>query len=191
MWRMKVVQKLQNPEVGSKGSVKNSLSLSLDDLKASGEQVELVAVNQYLNVPVLLQAPCRLHLPGTMPISWPRPISTLPVRSFVTSVTAGDVLPVGQLHELKGIAFDSGFGIKVVDVSTDGGRTWRTATLGEDLGRFSFRQWRMPVTFAQKGEALLMVRATNNRGEQQSMKPNWNPGGYQRQVVETTPLLTA
>ena len=38
-----------------------------------------------------------------------------------------------------GIAWDGGYGIRSVEVSTDGGKTWLPATLGEDLGRFAFR----------------------------------------------------
>ena len=32
-----------------------------------------------------------------------------------------------------------------VEVSTDGGKTWQAATLGEDLGRFAFRTWSFPL----------------------------------------------
>ncbi|MFT6052969.1 MAG: sulfite dehydrogenase [Halioglobus sp.] len=133
---------------------------------------------------------CVCVAPGTAAAET-RPISTLPVRSFITSVAAGDVLPAGRVQDLKGIAFDGGFGLKSVDVSIDGGRNWAAATLGQDLGRFSFREWRLSVTFTGKGETTLMVRASNNQGEQQSMKANWNPGGYQRQVVEKTPVIIA
>lgn len=120
-----------------------------------------------------------------------RPISTLPVRSFLTSVTAGGVLPAGQVVELKGLAFDRGAGLKAVDVSIDGARSWRSATLGSDLGRFSFREWRLPVTFERKGPASVMVRATNRQGEVQPMKADWNPGGYRRRVLETTSITIA
>ena len=48
---------------------------------------------------------------------------------------------VGQDVEVRGIAWDGGYGIRSVDVSVDGGRTWSTAELGQDLGRFSFRAW--------------------------------------------------
>ncbi len=77
-----------------------------------------------------------------------------------------------------------------VAVSVDG-RTWEDATLGEDLGRFSFRQWRLPVTFAQKGKILMQVRATSNKGEVQPLTASWNPAGYLRNVVESTPINIA
>jgi hypothetical protein len=128
--------------------------------------------------------------PGTSPEKT-RAVSTIPVRSFITSVMAGDTLPVARTVELKGIAFDGGSGIKTVEVSIDGGQQWRAAKLGEDLGRFSFREWRLPINVANKGQATLMVRATSNKGEMQPWEASWNPGGYHRNVIESTPVTFA
>ena len=133
---------------------------------------------------------CQCVAPGSAAAKT-RPISTLAVRSFITSVAAGGVLPAGRPVELKGIAFDSGAGIKSVEVSQDGGRNWHAATLGADLGRYSFREWRLPVTFAAKGPALLMVRASNMRGETQPAAADWNPAGYRRHVVESYAVTIA
>jgi DMSO/TMAO reductase YedYZ molybdopterin-dependent catalytic subunit len=119
------------------------------------------------------------------------PISILPVRSFITSVMPGGVLPAGRTIELKGIAFDGGAGIKAVDVSIDAGQSWRAATLGNDLGRYAFREWRLAVSFPRKGKAVLMVRASNRQGETQPMAADWNPGGYRRHAVESTPVTIA
>jgi sulfite dehydrogenase len=120
-----------------------------------------------------------------------RPIGKLAVRSFITSVRPNETLPAGRAVELKGLAFDSGAGIKLVEVSVDGGRSWRAATLGEDIGRFSFREWRLPVIFADKGKVLLMVRATTNSGEVQPIKARWNPSGYLRNSVESISVVIA
>lgn len=133
---------------------------------------------------------CLCVAPGTTAAKT-RAISTLPVRSFITSLAAGAVLPAGRPVELKGIAFDSGAGLKMVEVSVDGGSTWREATLGADLGRYSFREWRLPVQFAAKGRALLMVRAANRSGEVQPMQADWNPAGYRRHVVESYAVTIA
>jgi sulfite dehydrogenase len=133
---------------------------------------------------------CQCVAPGTAAAKT-RPISTLPVRSFITSVQNGGVLPAGRAVVLKGIAFDGGAGIKSVEVSIDGGQQWREATLGKDLGRYSFREWRAPAKFAQKGQALLMVRATNTKGEVQPATADWNPAGYRRHVIESTAVTIA
>jgi sulfite dehydrogenase (cytochrome) subunit A len=81
--------------------------------------------------------------------------------------------------------------VKAVQVSTDGGRQWRDATLGRNLGRFSFRAWRAVVSFARSGPAVLMVRATNAKGEVQPATVDWNPAGYRRHVIESTPVTIA
>ena len=119
------------------------------------------------------------------------PISTLPVRSFITNIRTDDILPLNSPIELKGIAFDSGVGIKAVDVSVDSGKTWQRAKLSESLGRFSFREWKLTVSFSKVGAKVLMVKATNKKGETQPVEATWNHGGYRRNLIETTPITIA
>jgi DMSO/TMAO reductase YedYZ molybdopterin-dependent catalytic subunit len=132
---------------------------------------------------------CNCTEPGTPPKST-IPIGRLTVRSFITSLGDGAKVAAGQPITLKGIAFDGGTGIKEVAVSTDDGKSWTPAKLGQDLGKFSFREWQLPVTLAA-GPHALMVCATSNGGQTQPMKPLWNPAGYLRNVVETTRVTAA
>ena len=44
------------------------------------------------------------------------------------------------------------------------------AKLGKDLGKYSFREWTLPVTLAA-GAHVLKVRATSNDGKVQPDKP--------------------
>ena len=104
--------------------------------------------------------------PGTAPKAT-IPINRFTVRSFITNVADGAKLKPGSTT-LKGIAFDGGKGIKEVAVSTDGGKTWTPAKLGKDLGKYSFREWKLPVKLAA-GSHELKVRATNNAGDTQPM----------------------
>jgi hypothetical protein len=99
-------------------------------------------------------------------------------------------LKVGVQTALKGIAFDGGSGIKAVAVSTDGGNVWAEAKLGADLGKYSFREWQIPVKLGA-GEYELKVRATSHSGETQPMQPLWNGAGYLRNVVETVRVRVA
>lgn len=127
---------------------------------------------------------------GTVP-SKSKPITKLKVRSFMTSIEANQTLPLGKVTTLKGIAFDGGSGIKQVELSTDNGATWQQAILGKDLGNYSFRAWRFNFKPSQKGPAKIMVRATSNANETQPLQASWNPGGYLRNVIETTQILVA
>jgi len=120
--------------------------------------------------------------PGTAPKAT-IPINRFTVRSFITSLADGAKLKSGRIV-LKGIAFDSGKGIKEVAVSTDGGKTWVPAKLGRELSKYAFREWKLPVKLAA-GSYELKVRATSNAGEVQPAEPRWNPAGYLRNVIET------
>jgi hypothetical protein len=117
------------------------------------------------------------------------PINRFTIRSFITSVADGAKLKAGRAM-LRGIAFDGGKGIKEVAVSVDGGKTWTNAKFGKDLGKYSFREWKLPVKLAA-GPVELKVRATSNGGETQPDTQRWNPAGYLRNVVETIRVTVA
>jgi sulfite dehydrogenase (cytochrome) subunit A len=133
--------------------------------------------------------PCGCIEPGTAPKAT-IPINRFTVRSFITNVNNDARLNARKTLSLRGIAFDGGKGIKEVKVSTDNGTTWIPAHLGRDLGRYSFREWKLPVKLAP-GVHELRVRATNNAGETQPMAPGWNPAGYLRNVVESVRVTAA
>lgn len=119
------------------------------------------------------------------------PINRLNPRSFVTNLKAGATLPAGKPASVRGIAFGGDTGVKQVDFSADGGRTWHAARLGKDEGKYSFRRWETRFTPKAKGAAVLMVRATNSKGEVQPAAANWNPSGFMRNIIESTPVTVA
>jgi len=119
------------------------------------------------------------------------PISRLNVRSFITSLTDAAIVPAGIETQVRGIAFDGGEGIREVLFSEDGGRAWRQATLGADIGRYSFREWTIDFTPPAPGDYPLQVRAVNRVGETQPMKALWNASGYMRNGVETLRVRAA
>src|SRR5579872_182334 len=126
---------------------------------------------------------CNCVEPGTAPKAT-IPINRFKVRSFITSVSDDAKLKAGKPSMIKGIAFDGGTGIRSVAISSDGGKNWAPARLGTNLGKYSFREWQVPVML-QTGTHELKVRATSNGGEVQPMDPRWNGAGYLRNVVET------
>jgi DMSO/TMAO reductase YedYZ molybdopterin-dependent catalytic subunit len=132
---------------------------------------------------------CACVAPGTAPAKT-RPIGRFNVRSFITSVAEGGRIAADRPVTLRGIAFDGGSGIRGVRVSADGGHSWAEATLGRDLGRYSFRPWETTLTLSP-GRHALMPQATSNAGEAQPTEPRWNPSGYTRNVVETVTVEAA
>jgi sulfite dehydrogenase (cytochrome) subunit A len=132
---------------------------------------------------------CACVPPGTAPKAT-IPINRLDVRSFINNVTDGAKVKAGGETLLKGIAFDGGYGITDVLLSTDGGKIWTEAKLGQDLGKYSFREWQTVVKLPA-GNHELNVRAVNRIGQSQPSEPLWNPPGYMRNVVETVRVSAA
>jgi DMSO/TMAO reductase YedYZ molybdopterin-dependent catalytic subunit len=119
------------------------------------------------------------------------PINRMVPRSFFTNVRNGAVAKVGAPLELRGIAFGGDAGVAQVKISTDGGRQWQPAQLGTDYGKYSFRQWSATVRFATPGARRVAVMAINTNGVAQPAQPNWNGGGFMRNVVETVSVQAA
>jgi hypothetical protein len=113
------------------------------------------------------------------------PINRMVPRSFFTSLTEGAAIRHGQTLNVRGIAFGGDSGVAKVLVSVDGGHRWQDARLGTYHGKYSFRQWEIPLRFAAVGPQRLMVKAVNAAGAGQPDRPNWNAGGFMRNVIES------
>jgi DMSO/TMAO reductase YedYZ molybdopterin-dependent catalytic subunit len=119
------------------------------------------------------------------------PINKLNPRSFITNIAAGTNVAVGKPLAVRGIAFGGDTGVRRVDFSSDGGKSWQAAHLGRDEGKYSFRRWEARFTPAVRGGYALMARCTNAAGEVQPNEPNWNPAGFMRNVIESTTVMAA
>lgn len=111
------------------------------------------------------------------------PITEIVVNTLVTSPAAGQQVRAGTPLVVKGLAWDAGYGIRSVDVSTDDGQSWRRAELGADPGRFSFRQWQY-VFQPSRGRHTISARASNGVGETQVQQLIFNPAGYNNNVMQ-------
>lgn len=112
------------------------------------------------------------------------PITSMPVRSFLVAPDGASKLPAGLPVTLRGQAFSGRGAVTRVEVSADGGATWRAAALGPDLGPFAFRPWSLAWTPPAPGRFVLAVRATDASGATQTDAAVWNPGGYLWSQVE-------
>jgi DMSO/TMAO reductase YedYZ molybdopterin-dependent catalytic subunit len=85
---------------------------------------------------------------------------------------------------LEGRAW-SGLGeLEVVDVSTDGGDSWATAEIEDDVGSpWAWRRWTFEWN-ATEGEHELCCRARDAAGNEQPLEPSWNLGGYANNAVQ-------
>ena len=116
-------------------------------------------------------------------------ITEMMVNALITGPCDGAKVKAKAGVDLAGIAWDGGHGISGVDVSSDGGRTWTAAALGEAHGRFAFRTWRHPVRLERKGRHVIMARATNRIGQTQPAHAIANPSGYHHNAVQRLTLV--
>ncbi len=112
------------------------------------------------------------------------PITEMVVNSLMTSPMPGQKSRRGSVVEINGIAWDGGYGVNRVEVSIDAGQTWRAAELGQDHGRYSFRQFSFKFRPDRKGPVTVMAKASNRIGATQTFELIHNPAGYHHNVVQ-------
>jgi DMSO/TMAO reductase YedYZ molybdopterin-dependent catalytic subunit len=119
------------------------------------------------------------------------PINRMVPRSFITNLTNAATVKSGARLPVRGIAFGGDRGVAKVDLSVDGGHSWQPTALGQDEGAYSFRRWTAEVAAPASGTLTLMARCTNTAGLAQPAEPNWNPGGFMRNVIESVRVSVA
>jgi DMSO/TMAO reductase YedYZ molybdopterin-dependent catalytic subunit len=118
------------------------------------------------------------------------PITECVVNSLITSHADGASVKAGTRASVGGIAWDGGYGIRVVEVSTDGGKTWAEATLGPDAGKYALHTWTYQF-IPQRGRTKVTARATNAIGQGQTTALILNPAGYHHNVMHSVTLVAA
>lgn len=119
------------------------------------------------------------------------PITELVVNSLMVSPEAGQSFKSGHPIEVTGMVWDGGHGIERVEVSTDDGQNWRPAVLDQDHSRFTWRRWNYLFHPTYRGDATLMVRATNRAGQRQGPEPVPNQAGYHHNAVQRVTVHVA
>jgi sulfane dehydrogenase subunit SoxC len=84
-------------------------------------------------------------------------------KSVITSPSGGQFILDKGFHEITGLAWSGRGKVKRVDVSTDGGRNWRTAKLQEPIHSKSLTRFRIPWKW-DGGPALLQSRVIDDTG---------------------------
>lgn len=96
-------------------------------------------------------------------------------------------IALGKTVEVGGLAFAGNRGIEKVEVSTDAGLTWNTATLQPPLSQDSWVFWTWQWTPTTPGRYTLAVRATDGTGtvqtsHKQGTVPNGSTGYHEVSV---------
>jgi sulfane dehydrogenase subunit SoxC len=84
-------------------------------------------------------------------------------KSVITSPSGMQQLGPHGFHEISGLAWTGNGRIRTVDVSVDGGRSWREAVLQEPVQSMALTRFRLPWSWS--GEpAVLQSRAVDEAG---------------------------
>lgn len=105
------------------------------------------------------------------------------VKSIITNPMPGEIVPLAP-YRLAGAAWSGEKAITGVEVSVDGGTTWRQARLSPRTD-YSWYRWECMWEPPGPGHYTLMSRATNDQGETQPMEfPNkWDGRSYGNNTV--------
>jgi len=119
-----------------------------------------------------------------------KPVTRMDPRSLMIPpgipdfMTRSRIVDAG-LHVLRGRAW-SGWGpIERVDVSSDAGSTWTAAELGDAVSPHAWRSWSFDWD-AHPGTVELCCRAADGAGNEQSLQPSWNLGGFSNNAIQRT-----
>lgn len=77
---------------------------------------------------------------------------------------------VGKPTWIAGVAWAGERGVRAVEVSVDGGRTWTRAAIRRPLSSVAWTQWALRWTPRRSGTHLLAVRAIDGRAERQDRR---------------------
>ncbi|MFD3450593.1 sulfite oxidase [Streptomyces sp. NPDC058691] len=129
----------------------------------------------------------RLFGPG-FPEGGSTPLTRQTIKSAF-ELTEGAVFAAGVHHVLHGRSWSGAGAIRKVEVSTDGGATWRRARLRDTPHRDAWVRWSIPWQPRTEGPATLLARATDTAGRTQPDEATFNTQGYFFDAVVRHPVL--
>jgi DMSO/TMAO reductase YedYZ molybdopterin-dependent catalytic subunit len=137
----------------------------------------------------------RYNYPGEDPATAP-PVERMLVKSYITLPGEGAVVkaaprPGGKGKpriRVQGFAWAGPSGVRLVEVSTDGGKLWRPAGFMGDTAPGAWRGWATDVEVVPPARLTLMARATDNTGETQPLAARANGAGYGNNSIHKVAL---
>jgi DMSO/TMAO reductase YedYZ molybdopterin-dependent catalytic subunit len=105
-----------------------------------------------------------------------KPLTEMAVKSNIT--TAPKRASMKGTYDVRGFAFSGAPDIARVEISDDGGRTWKRAQLDARHSPHAWRLWHLRWKPRAAGRATLLARATDSRGAVQPREAVWNQSGY-------------
>ena len=120
----------------------------------------------------------RISPPGSKGDPSQPSVQEMSVKSWINSPIPEDGNQASGLVQIQGVAFGGMNAVKGVEVSIDGGKSWKQARLvGPDMGRYAWRQFVLQAQLP-KGTYQLASRATDVKGNVQPETRGENQSGY-------------
>lgn len=117
------------------------------------------------------------------------PIYHLPLQSVIAVPATDADLNAGRTV-VRGYAVPPGGWdgkLRSVELSSDGGRTWTAARLGDDESPFCWRLWEADMDLGA-GNRTIVVRAVDSLGQPQPQEVPWNLKGYMYNAWHRVPV---
>jgi len=109
-------------------------------------------------------------------------VTVISLKSIITQPEPEAILPQGA-NTILGAAYAGESDVEKVEVSTDNGASWQSATFIGPHEPFAWRHWQYIWHVSQPGNYTILSRATDSNGKQQPMKATWNKLGYNNNGV--------
>jgi sulfite oxidase len=123
-----------------------------------------------------------------------KPVTSLQVKSVITAPEQGTTVPPG-IVVVRGAAWSGSAPIARVEVvvgvpeDSGGNGSWRTATIVGPRAPHAWVRWELPLEFPRPGHFVLRSRATDERGETQPLRAEWNFRGVANNSMHAVPLI--
>ena len=168
------------------GMYSDSWVKMLSNITVSKEYKELFFMDSAYRIP---DNECECETPDNL-FEPTKPITTMNVKSYIGYPTSKTLIDVNSNVIAKGVAFDSGYGIKEVFISVDGAKTWEKAELESELSPHAFRVFKFAFRPKNKGKITILAKAVNRLGEEQPFAKDiqWNHGGYKYNGIDSVTI---
>lgn len=102
-----------------------------------------------------------------------KPMTALGVKTVISEPREIDSPLTPGEHVIRGLAWSGEGAITRVEISTDGGKSWRDAHIEEHGDRYLWRRFSMPWNVDTPGTYSILARATDEKGRRQPVT-DWN-----------------
>jgi DMSO/TMAO reductase YedYZ molybdopterin-dependent catalytic subunit len=123
------------------------------------------------------RTPFRGHFQVERYVIGDRPLRTIQVRSLILEPADGATVSLAR-QIVRGVAWTGAGEVTLVELSDDGGNTWRGATMHGTPRAYTWSRWEAAWSPTRPGRASLLARATDSNGAKQPLEPVWNALGY-------------